>query len=277
MRDVAVDEFHFEVTEVFGVGHLVGMLDDEVGIAVWLAHQREFLLKQVDGYNIVDGVRERGDGIQTFDVVLDDRHHGEVAQAASLDELDEGDEFGPWVRSWGIENEVGVVQNLLFASVLDGHEDLSGRLLLLVDLLLRFVEVSFSVFSVSGSWWGEDWFNRLDSDSFFLQDYGLQVVGIHESEGHCVHVPLDGSLLPSLMRSLEGVGCFDLAGFVGSFGESLSIRDFEVGLGLLVQNIQSSHRFDGGIDPFHEREGLTAGSVVLFEVEVSSTNLLWFG
>ncbi len=42
------------------------MLDDEVGIGVWLAHQCEFLSKQIDGYYIVDGVRERGDGIQTF-------------------------------------------------------------------------------------------------------------------------------------------------------------------------------------------------------------------
>ena len=78
MRDVAVDEFHFEGAEVVGVGHLVGVLDDEVGIGIWLAHQREFLLKQVDGYYIVDGVRERGDGIQTFDVILNDRYHGEV-------------------------------------------------------------------------------------------------------------------------------------------------------------------------------------------------------
>ena len=169
----------------------------------------------------------------------------DVARAASLDELDEGDEFGPWVRAWGVENEVGVVQNLLLASVLDGHQDLSGRFLLFVDLLLRFVEVSFSVFSVGGSWWGEDWFHWLDSDSFFLQDYGLQVVGIHESEGHCVHVPLDGSVLPSLVGSLEGIGCLDLAGFVGGFGKSLSVRDFEVGLGLFVQDVQCSHGFDG--------------------------------
>ncbi len=102
-------------------------------------------------------------------------------------------------------------------------------------------------------------------------------MGIHESEGYCVHVPLDGSLLPSLVGSFEGVGCLDLAGFVGRFGESLSIRDFKVGLGLFVQDVQSSHGFDDGVDPFHEREGLTARSVVLFQFEVSSADLLRFG
>ena len=66
-----------------------------------------------------------------------------------------------------------MVQYLLLASVLDGHQDLSGRLLLFVDLLLRFVQVSFSIFSVGGSWWGEDRFDRFDSDSFLLLDYGL--------------------------------------------------------------------------------------------------------
>jgi hypothetical protein len=96
-------------------------------------------LKQIDGYDIIDGVRERCDGIQSLDVVLDDRDHHEVAQAASFDELDEGDEFGTWVRAWGIENKIGVIQNLLLASVVDGHQDLSGHLLLFVDLLLRFV------------------------------------------------------------------------------------------------------------------------------------------
>jgi len=173
LRDVAVDEFHFEGAEVVGVGHFVGMLDDEVGIGIWLSHQGQFFLQQVDGDDVIDGVREGGDGIEPLNVILNDGDHGEVAQAASLDELDEGDEFGPWVRSWGVEDEVGVVQNLLFASVLDGHEDLSGRLLLLVDLLLRFVQVSFSIFRVGGSWWGEGRFNRLDSDSFLLLDYGL--------------------------------------------------------------------------------------------------------
>jgi len=64
---------------------------------------------------------------------------------------------------------------------------------------------------------------------------------------------------------------------VGRFGESLSIRYFKVGLGLFVQDVQSSHGFDDGVDPFHEREGLTAGTVILLEVEVSSSYLLGFG
>ena len=91
------------------------MLDDEIRIGVGLTHKGEFLLEQVDCDDIVDGVRERGDGIQAFNVILNDRDDGEVAKASSFYELDECDELCPWVRSWGIENEVGVVQDLLLA------------------------------------------------------------------------------------------------------------------------------------------------------------------
>ena len=64
---------------------------------------------------------------------------------------------------------------------------------------------------------------------------------------------------------------------MGGSSESLSIRDFEVGLGLLVQDIQRSHGFDGGVDPFDERKGLTTGSIALLHVKVSASNLLGFG
>ncbi len=104
-----------------------------------LIHEVEFLWAQVDGDDIVDGIRERGDGIQAFDVILNDRDYGEVAQALSLNELDEGDELCPWARSWGVENEVGLVQELLLASVLDGHQDLSRNFLLFVDMFLDFI------------------------------------------------------------------------------------------------------------------------------------------
>ena len=99
-------------------------------------------------------------------------------------------------------------------------------------------------------------------------------MGIHKSECHGVYVSVKGSLLPSLVGSLESFRGFVLSGFVGRLGKSLSIRYFEVWLGLLVQDIQSSHGFDGRVDPFDEWEGLAAGSIVLFEVEVSSTDLL---
>jgi len=64
---------------------------------------------------------------------------------------------------------------------------------------------------------------------------------------------------------------------MGSLGKSLGVRDFEIGLSLLVQNVHGSHGFDGGFDSFDEREGLTTGSVVLFQVKVSSSYLLRFG
>ena len=38
LGDIAIDEFHLEGTEVFGVGHLVGMLDYQVRVRVGLAH-----------------------------------------------------------------------------------------------------------------------------------------------------------------------------------------------------------------------------------------------
>ena len=133
------------------------MLDDEVRIGIWLAHQSKFLLEQIDSYDIVDGVRERSDGVQTFDVALENRDHGEIAKASSLDELDKGDEFSPWVCSVSVEDEVGVLQHLLLAFVLDGHQNLSCSLLLLVDLFFCFVQISFSIFGVGGSWRGKSW------------------------------------------------------------------------------------------------------------------------
>ena len=78
------------------------------------------------------------------------------------------------------------------------------------------------------------------------------------------------------MGPFEGFRGLGLSEFVGHLGKSLSIRYFEVGLGLFVQDVQSSHGFNCRVDPFDEREGLAAGSVVLFEIEVSSTNLLGF-
>ena len=78
------------------------------------------------------------------------------------------------------------------------------------------------------------------------------IMGIHKSECHGVYIPVKGSLLPSLVSPLEGFGGLGLSGFMGRLGESLSIRYFEVGLGLLVQDIQSSHGFDGRVDPFDE-------------------------
>ena len=197
-------------------------------------------------------------GLRPFDIVLDYRYHRQVAQASCLDDFDEGDELCPWVCSWGGEDLVCVVQDLLLAPVLYGNQDLSSNLLLLVDLFFSLVQISFSVFGVGRSWRGVDWLDRLYSDSFFFSHNRLQVGWVHESKGDCVDVPVDSSLLPSLMGSLEGVGGLDLTGFMGSLGKSLGVRDFEIGLSLLVQNVHGSHGFDGGLDPFDEREGLAA-------------------
>jgi hypothetical protein len=79
---------------------------------------------------------------------LNDGDHSEIAQASSLDEFDESNELGSWVCTWGIEDEIGVVQHLLLASVLDGHQDLSRHSLLFEDLFFGFVQISFSIFGV---------------------------------------------------------------------------------------------------------------------------------
>ena len=91
LRDIAVDELHFEGSEVFRVGHLVGMLNDEVSVGVGLSHHQELLLEYIDRDHIVHGIGECGDWIEAANVILDYRHHREVAQSPSLDEVDERD------------------------------------------------------------------------------------------------------------------------------------------------------------------------------------------
>ena len=56
-----------------------------------------------------------------------------------------------------------MVQDLLLASVFDGHQNLSRTLLLLVDVVLGFI-----TFGVGESWRGKGRLDRLDSDSFFF-------------------------------------------------------------------------------------------------------------
>jgi hypothetical protein len=75
LRDVAVDEFHFEGSEVVGVGHLVRVLDNEVRVGVRLAHEGELFLKHVDGDDVVHCVRERGNGVESLNVILDNGDH----------------------------------------------------------------------------------------------------------------------------------------------------------------------------------------------------------
>ena len=48
-------------------------------------------------------------------------------------------------------------------------------------------------------------------------------------------------------------------------------------LNVSVQDVQGTHGFDCGVNPFDKRDRLTAGSVILFQVEVSSSDLLGFG
>ena len=70
LGDIAVNEFHLESTEGVRVGHLVRMLNDQVGVRVRLAHQSQLFLKQVDSNDVVDGIGKVGDGVESLDVVL---------------------------------------------------------------------------------------------------------------------------------------------------------------------------------------------------------------
>ena len=138
-----------------------------------------------------------------------------------------------------------MVQDLLFAPILYGHEDLTGHLLLLVDLLLSFVQISFSIFGVGRSWRGKGWLDWLNSNSFFFGNDGLQILRVHDSKGYHIDVPLDRPLLPSVVGPLEGFRGFELTGFVSRLGKCLSVGNYEVGLDILVQDVHCSHGFDG--------------------------------
>jgi hypothetical protein len=59
--------------------------------------------------------------------------HGEVTESSSFNEFDESDELCARVGSGGVQDEVSMVQDLLLAAILDGHEHLASHLLLLED------------------------------------------------------------------------------------------------------------------------------------------------
>ena len=85
-----------------------------------------------------------------------------------------------------------MVQDLLFAAVLYGHEDLAGHLLLLEDLLLCLVEVPFSVFRVIRFRKYVGWFDRFDADSvLFVQNVILGHVSGDGLEGDSICIPLE--------------------------------------------------------------------------------------
>jgi hypothetical protein len=157
-----------------------------------LVQESELFLEHVDGNDVVHCVRERGNGVETFNVILGDGDHCQITQASCLDNNHEGSELCPWVFPWDGEDLVGMVQDLLLASVLDGNQHLSPPFLLLVDLFFGFIQISFSVFDISGSWRGKDCLDRFDPDSFLLQNDGLQILWAHDSEGDCVDVLFDG-------------------------------------------------------------------------------------
>ena len=93
LGDVAVDKFHLEGTEVVRVGHLVRMLNYQVGVRVRLPHQSQFVLMQVYSNDVVDGIGKVGNGVESLYIVLDNRHHSEIAESSALDEFDERNEF----------------------------------------------------------------------------------------------------------------------------------------------------------------------------------------
>ena len=74
--------------------------------------------------------------------------------SSSLNKFHKGDELGAWNGSRGIQDEVGVVQDLLFAAVLDRQEHLSGHLMLLENLSLRSYRCSF-FHTLCSLIWGE--------------------------------------------------------------------------------------------------------------------------
>ena len=61
-------------------------------------------MEQVDSNDVVDGVGKVGDGVESFDIVLDNRNHSEVAESSALDEFDERNEFRSRVGSRGIQD-----------------------------------------------------------------------------------------------------------------------------------------------------------------------------
>ncbi len=99
-----------------------------------------------------------------------------------------------------------MVQDLLFASILDGHEHLASDLLLLEDLLFSFVQVPFPVFGVVRFRKNVGWLNGLDANPFFfVQDSQLGHVPCYGVEGDCVYIPLEESISPSGVGSFEGL------------------------------------------------------------------------
>ena len=66
-----------------------------------------------------------------------------------------------------------MIENLLLASILYGHKNLSRQFLLLENLFLGLVEVSLSIFGVGRDRRGIDRLHWLDPYSFLLQDDSL--------------------------------------------------------------------------------------------------------
>ena len=87
LRDIAVNKLHLEGSEVFRVRHLVGVLNDQVGVGVGLAHHKKLFLEEVDSDHIVHCVGECSDRVQTSDVVLNNCHRREIAEPPSFDKL----------------------------------------------------------------------------------------------------------------------------------------------------------------------------------------------
>ncbi len=75
LRDITVDELHFEGSEVLRVGHFVGMLNNQVRVRLRLPHHEQLFLEEVDGYHVVHSVSEGTDGVQASDVILNYCNH----------------------------------------------------------------------------------------------------------------------------------------------------------------------------------------------------------
>jgi len=95
------------------------VLDDEVRIGIWLAHQSKFLLEQIDGYDIVDASGK--DAMEFRPLMLTCTIETTVRSQRRRPSMSLTKAISLVRVSVGVENWVGVVQNLVLASVLDGH------------------------------------------------------------------------------------------------------------------------------------------------------------